>query len=590
MKDLFKTFRFRLFLSYLALSAVVLGAAYLLVYRRVEGAELASLKAKLSEEASLVSARLGPADLHAPGINGLAHSLGSRVHSRVTIINSDGRVLADSELDEAGVRGMENHAGRPEVESAMAGVPSYDLRTSATLGKAMLYAAYPVRMSGGRAEAVARLAVPATEIEASRAMLRRSLLAALALALLFSLLLSYAVSSGFSRPFDKIVYASKKFAAGEFSYRIRRDFHGEPGKLAGTLNSMAASIEESLRRVELQSQQLSAAFNAMADGVLMTGADSSVTALNPAMRTMFGVSEAGSIGRPLLEVIPNAALGALCARVVYEGAPLSGEIELSVPVKGVFAVSAAPLTTGGRVTGCIAVVRDVTAPRRLDAMRRDFVANVSHELKTPLTAIRGCAETLLSGALEDREHGPGFARSICEQASRLDNIVSDLLKLSSLEAPSAALKKERVELRKLVDTHIAGLATVISAKKARVANSVPEGLAVQADAGKLGQVLINLIDNAVKFCAGVPEVEVSAEELPGAVRLAVSDNGIGIPAESLPRVFERFYRVDKARSREMGGTGLGLSIVKHVAELHGGSAGAESAEGRGSSFWITLPK
>nr|MDA8243630.1 hypothetical protein [Elusimicrobiota bacterium] len=163
MRDLFKTFRFRLFVSYLALSAVALGAAYFLVYRRVEGAELASLKAKLSEEASLVSARLGPADLHAPGINGLAHSLGSRVHSRVTIINSDGRVLADSELDEAGVRGMENHAGRPEVESALAGVPSYDLRTSATLGKAMLYAAYPVRMSGGRAEAVARLAVPATE-------------------------------------------------------------------------------------------------------------------------------------------------------------------------------------------------------------------------------------------------------------------------------------------------------------------------------------------------------------------------------------------------------------------------------------------
>lgn len=589
MKGLLKTFRFRLFLSYLVLSAAVLGSAFLLVYQRVERVELAALKSKLSDEAALLSARLGPADLASPEINALAHSLGARVHCRVTIIAAGGRVLADSELDEAGVEGMENHAHRPEVLGAMAGRPSYAMRTSATLGKAMLYAAYPVRVSGGRAEAVARFSVPVSEIAASRAPLRRSLLAALVIALLLSFLLSLVVSAGLTRPFNKIIYASKKFAAGEFGYRIQKDFHGETGKLAETLNSMAASIEENLRRVELQSQQLSAAFTGMAEGVLMTGADSRIISVNPAMERMFGLREADAVSRPLLEVIPNARLSEICAKVAEGAAPVSGEAEFAVPVKGVFGVNASPVFTGGRVSGCMVLIRDVTEARRLDAMRRDFVANVSHELKTPLTAIKGSAETLLDGALLDREHGPQFARSIYEQASRLDNIVSDLLKLSLLESQQAAVRKERVELRALADSVINALAPAFAPRKAEVADEIPAGLSAPADPEKLKQVLINLLDNAVKFCAGVPKVKLSAEKLPGAVKVTVADNGIGIPAAHLSRVFERFYRVDKARSREMGGTGLGLSIVRHVVELHGGSVGAESAEGVGSRFWFTLP-
>ncbi len=589
MKGLFKTFRSRLFLSYLVLSAAVLGSAFLLVYHKIENVELSALKAKLSDEAALLSARLTTNDLASPKINELAHSLGERVHCRVTIIAAGGRVLADSELDEAGVKGMENHAHRPEVMGAMAGRPAYAMRTSATLGKEMLYAAYPVRVSGGRTEAAARFSVPATDIAAAREPLRRSLLAALAIALLLSFLLSLLVSAGLTRPFNKIIYASKKFAAGDFGYRIQKDFHGEIGKLAETLNSMAASIEENLRRVELQSQQLSAAFTGMAEGVLMTGADSRIISVNPALERMLGLRAADAVSRPLLEVVPSARLSEICARVVEGASPVSGEAEFSVPVRGVFGVNASPVFTGGRVSGCMVLMRDVTEARRLDATRRDFVANVSHELKTPLTAIKGSAETLLDGALEDREHGPQFARSIYEQASRLDNIVSDLLKLSSLESPQAAVRKERVELRMFADSVIKSLAPAFAPRKAEVTNEIPAGLCAQADPEKLKQVLINLLDNAVKFCAGAPKVSLTAEELPSAVRVTVTDNGIGIPASHLPRVFERFYRVDKARSREMGGTGLGLSIVRHVVELHGGSVGAESAEGAGSRFWFTLP-
>lgn len=586
---IFKTFRFRLFLSYLALSAAVLGAAFFLVYQRIERAELSTLKLKLSEEAALVSAQLRSTELASPGINALAHSLGAKVGSRLTIIGADGLVLADSELDRAGVKAMENHLERPEVAGALEGSASYDLRHSATLGKAMLYAAYPVNFSG-RARAVVRLAIPAAQLDTMRSLLRKALAATLALALLLSFFLSLAVSTGFSRPFDKIVYGSKKFAAGDFSYRIRMDFHGEMGKLAETLNSMAADVEENLRRVEMQAQQLSAAFANMAEGVLVTGLDARITALNPAMERLFSVKAAGSLSRPLLEVIPNAGLSEICALSISGGKPVAREMELSVPVRGIFSVNASPMFTGGEVSGCLMVVHDITEVRRLEAKRRDFVANVSHELKTPLTAISGYVETLLEGAIDDKPHAMEFLGVIHAQSKRLDNIVSDLLKLSSLESYSVELNKGEVGLKDLADSLIAGLASVFKARKAVVSNTIPAGLAVRADAEKLGQVFVNLLDNAVKFSPENAKVEVSAVDLPDSVKVTVKDGGIGIPQEHLGRVFERFYRADKARSREMGGTGLGLSIVKHVIDLHGGSVGVESAEGSGSSFWFTLPK
>lgn len=589
MPDILKTFRFRLFLSYLALSATVLGAAFFFVYQRVEKSEVSTLTSKLSDEAALVSAQLRSSDLASPGINALAHSLSSKVGSRLTIIGAAGRVLADSELDDAAVKAMENHSDRPEVAGALGGEASYDLRRSVTLGKVMLYAAYPVSFSG-RVGAVVRLAIPTTQLETMRALLKRALLAALALALLLSFFLSLTVSAGLARPFDKIVYGSKKFAAGDFSYRIQKDFHGEMGKLAETLNSMSAAVEENLRRVETQAQQLAAAFANMAEGVLVTDTTARVTALNPAMERIFSVKAADSVSRALLEVIPNAGLSGICTRALSGGKPISDEMELTTPVRGIFSVNAAPIFEGGAVSGCLMVVHDITEVRRLEAKRRDFVANVSHELKTPLTAIRGYVETLLGGAIDDREHALEFLGVILQQSKRLDNIISDLLKLSSLESYALEVKKEELGLRDLADSLIAGLASIFKAKEAAVSNTIPAGLVVKADPEKLGQVFINLLDNAVKFSAENAKVEISVQELPGSVKVLVKDSGIGIPQEHLAWVFERFYRVDKARSREMGGTGLGLSIVKHVIELHGGAVGVESAEGRGSTFWFTLPK
>jgi two-component system phosphate regulon sensor histidine kinase PhoR len=255
----------------------------------------------------------------------------------------------------------------------------------------------------------------------------------------------------------------------------------------------------------------------------------------------------------------------------------------------VLGISASPIVEGGAVRGCVLVARDITGPRRLENLRKDFVANVSHELKTPLTAIKGCAETLLSGALEDREHGPGFARSIYDQAVRLENLVADLLKISYAEAGRVSLEKAPVDLGELVAAVAGGLRAVLALKKVSVSSQVPAGLSVSADRNKLSQVLINLMDNAAKYNREGGAIKVTAVPDGGFVKVSVEDEGAGIPAGHLPHIFERFYRVDKARSRELGGTGLGLSIVKHLVELHGGSVGVDSAEGRGSSFWFTLP-
>jgi two-component system phosphate regulon sensor histidine kinase PhoR len=256
----------------------------------------------------------------------------------------------------------------------------------------------------------------------------------------------------------------------------------------------------------------------------------------------------------------------------------------------VLSVSASPIVEDGAVRGCVLVARDITGPKKLEAMRRDFVANVSHELKTPLTAIRGSAETLLNGALEDKEHGPEFARSIHDQAVRLDNLVDDLLKISYAESGRAQLEKAPLELKALADSLAGGLAAILGKKKISFVNLVPAGFLVNADKDRLSQVLINLLDNAAKYNREGGEIKLSAVKEGPQAKITVEDTGAGIPAAHLQRIFERFYRVDKARSRELGGTGLGLSIVKHLVELHGGTVGVDSAEGRGSSFWFTLPE
>jgi len=282
-------------------------------------------------------------------------------------------------------------------------------------------------------------------------------------------------------------------------------------------------------------------------------------------------------------------LSSAAIKALASGKPVQLEFEPAAALGTVLSVTASPIVENGAVRGCVLVARDITGPRKLENLRKDFVANVSHELKTPLTAIKGCAETLLGGALEDKEHGPEFARSIYDQSVRLETLVADLLNISQAESGKARLERAPVDLKALAGEAAGALAAALAKNKVSFLNLVPDGFAVSADRDKLHQVLLNLMENAAKYNREGGSVRVRAVAERGAARIFVEDDGPGIAAGHLPHIFERFYRVDKARSRELGGTGLGLSIVKHLVELHGGSVGVDSAEGRGSAFWFTLP-
>jgi len=259
-------------------------------------------------------------------------------------------------------------------------------------------------------------------------------------------------------------------------------------------------------------------------------------------------------------------------------------------VRRVFEVNATPIFDNNVISGCLVVVHDITEIRRLETVRSDFVANASHELKTPLTSIKGFVETLLEGALDDKENNRNFLKIIWDHAERLDSLVNDLLSLSHLESKEIMLKKTNFNLKQQVEGVISGFSSQLKKKDIELKNELPASISLTADKNRIEQVVTNLIDNAIKFNQEKGFVRIFSEEINGKVKITIEDSGIGIPEKDIPRIFERFYRVDKARSRSLGGTGLGLSIVKHIIEIHGGTVGVESVEGLGSKFWFILPK
>lgn len=390
--------------------------------------------------------------------------------------------------------------------------------------------------------------------------------------------------------FGEIVEGSKRFAAGDFGYRIPVGSSGELKKLSETLNFMAEQIAAKVKEAEQRRLELEAAFRDMSEAIVITDGSGVITRINPRARQLMGVKGFDPEGMWLSGMPGGPELSSAALKALTSGQPVHFEFEPSYAPGTVLSVSSAPVLQDGRVTGCVLTARDITGPRRLENLRKEFVANVSHELKTPLTAIKGSAETLLGGALEDKEHGPEFARSIYEQSVRLEKLVGDLLSLSRSESGREPVEKKPVDLRAMAEGVLKGLAPALAGKKVTASVLMPDGFTVQADRDKLSQILINLVDNAAKYNREGGGLRLRAALEPGFARVTVEDDGPGIPAGHLPHIFERFYRVDKARSRELGGTGLGLSIVKRLVELHGGSVGVESAEGRGSAFWFTLPQ
>lgn len=391
------------------------------------------------------------------------------------------------------------------------------------------------------------------------------------------------------KPINRMLQVSRKFSQGDFSRRINQPAKDEIGELAITLNEMAQDIENKFKEIKAQNQKLAAIFNSMIEGVVIINMTGHIISINPTVEQIFGVCKQEAKGKSFLEAIRNNDIAEVISTVLKKRNPLSVEITLIYPVRRIFKVNATPIFDNEVVDGCLVVIHDITEMRRLETVRSDFVANVSHELKTPLTSIKGFVETLLEGALDDKENNRNFLKIIQEHTQRLNSLVEDLLSLSHLESKEIILNKSSYNFKQQLQEVISGFAAQLRKMEIEIQNELPANFSMHADKNRIEQVITNLIDNAIKFNKVKGFIRISAQEINGKIKVSIQDSGVGIPEKDIQRIFERFYRVDKARSRELGGTGLGLSIVKHIIELHGGSVGVESTEGIGSKFWFILP-
>ncbi|HOW43493.1 MAG TPA: ATP-binding protein [Candidatus Omnitrophota bacterium] len=586
------SFRLKLIFSYIFVILVSFGFIAFFLDNNLEKNSLQNIQSSLVTQAHLIENQIPLEYLKQediPYLESLVKALSARTRSRITIINNKGTVLADSDKSQAEIPQMETHLYRAEIKAALTGAIGIESRYSSTLKMDMLYVALPVT-DRNEVVGVVRLALPLESVQKTLFATRRVVLIGLILAVVLAFILGSIVAGRTIGPINRMIQVARKFSEGEFSRKINQASKDEIGELAATLNKMAADIEDKIREIKSQNQKLSAIFNSMIEGIIVVDRSSCIISINPAIEKIFLVSKKETEGKVFLEAIRNNDIFDIINRVFSERKPQSAEISLILPVQRIFEVNATPIFDNNSASGCLIVIHDITEMRRLETVRSDFVANVSHELKTPLTSIKGFVETLLEGALEDKENNLNFLKIIQDHAERLNGLVDDLLSLSHLESKEITLNKKSFNLRQQLEGVISGFKSQLKKKNIEIKNELPDSISVVADKERLEHVFINLLDNAIKFNKERGAIRIYSQEEDGGIKVIVDDSGIGIPEKDISRIFERFYRVDKARSRELGGTGLGLSIVKHIVELHGGSVGVESAEGFGSKFWFILPK
>lgn len=587
-----RSFKLNLVLSYLFVILVSFGFIAFFLDKNLEKNSLHNIEASLITQANLIESQISPDSVRREGsssLDDLAKALGAKTKCRITVINKKGVVLADSEKAKADIPAMENHINRPEVKKALVGDTGIDMRYSPTLKIDMLYVALPLKDNSGII-GVLRLSLPLESVQKTLSVIRKIIFFGLLFALVLAFLLGSIMARRVTMPINRMILVSRKYSEGDFSRRIIQIPKDEIGELADTLNRMAQDIEDKIREIKTQNQKLAAIFNSMIEGVIVVDNKACIISINHTIESIFGISNKDARGKVFLEAIRNNDIADVISSVLRGGSSRSAELALMYPVNKIFDVNVTPIFDDDRVGGCLVVIHDITEIRRLETVRRDFVANVSHELKTPLTAIKGFIETLLEGALDDKKNSRDFLMIVNDHAERLSSLVNDLLSLSHLESKEIVLEKEKINLREEAEKVILGFKAQLKRKHISVKDELPAGVSVMADRNRIEQVFTNLIDNAIKFNKEKGAVRIYSEDIDSSVKIIIEDSGMGIPKKDIARIFERFYRVDKARSRELGGTGLGLSIVKHIAELHGGSVGVESSEGFGSKFWFILPK
>ncbi len=408
--------------------------------------------------------------------------------------------------------------------------------------------------------------------------------------ILIFFVLGAVLKQSLTRQIRKATEAAVRFQKGDFSEKIPIENDDELGLMAHAMNQMARSLKNRIGEIESETTKLASLLNHMTEGVLGVSENNEVLIMNPSAEAILDIPPGFGIGRSLIEVAKSPQMDEMMRKAVEIGGLVSAEIEITFPAKKFLKVNAMGIAHAESGLCGMMVFHDHTEVRALENTRREFVANVSHELKTPLTSLQGFIETLLGGALKDKEQSEKFLRIMADDSGRLARLIDDLLELSSIESKAVRFEIEPLSVREEVQKALDALSAHFEKNQISAENLVPAGEKISADRDKFQQVLLNLFDNAVKFKKpSGGQIRITSEHINEGVQILIKDFGIGIPEKDLPRIFERFYRVDKARNRDTGGTGLGLSIVKHLVEGQGGRIACQSRPGEGAAFILTLP-
>jgi two-component system, OmpR family, phosphate regulon sensor histidine kinase PhoR len=572
----------KLFLGAVVLIGITLACTDLLLTGYTAERERLLTERQMTQSLRLIApmlASVAPQNLHA-----WADGMDKQLAARVTLIDSAGVVLADSRHDP---ETMENHRERPEVRAALEGRAGSSIRHSATLDVDFCYSAIPVDLVG-QPNSVLRLAVPLEQVGASISAVRMLILRASAFAALAALLVAYFIARRITNRISRIESYARELVNADYSGTLAAEADDELGSVARSLRTMTEHFRRMLGQLSQESSRREAILRSMVEGVLAVDQELRITFYNEAFARAVHARLPSPEGLPLLRVVRDPELRRLLSGVIANGTPARERMTLLNAEGRVFEVQAAPLNERDK-TGAIATFHDITELERLERVRKDFVANISHELRTPLAAIQGYAETLLDGAIADPAHNRRFLEIIAANTERLSSLSADLLTLSEIEAERVPSPAERISVVGLVESALQMVSDQADQREVHACLGSVEDVYVAGQPSRLERALTNLLLNGINYNRPGGEVRVDINKAGTTIRISVTDNGIGIAPQDMPRIFERFYRVDKARSRQTGGTGLGLSIVRNTVERAGGTVTVDSHLGKGSVFTLEFP-
>ncbi|MBI4773754.1 MAG: HAMP domain-containing protein [Deltaproteobacteria bacterium] len=581
--------RMKIILSYLFLFGGFLGAATVYSTRFLERELIGRVETRMQHEIDFLGNLLHYELISEPGIDPILKRMGKDLGLRLTLVNAKGAVIGDSEVPSAQIPEMDNHGGREEVRSAIRTGFGKSHRVSATTGKEMLYMAQKVFLPKDN-WGILRLSASLIEVRQEIAEILWRLYSAAAGAFVLIVVCTLWLGRRIANPIENMTQMVRRIAEGDFRLRILEYPKDEIGELGKAMDTMAHRLQTTIEKLNGETSQLTSVFRGMIEGVMVVNERGEIVLVNDAFKRFFpqvkDIEGQGPLAAIRNTLITEAIRSALGGKETFDL-----EIAVGLENSRFFQANVVPLRIEGQAKGCIAVLHDITRIKKLEQMRKDFLANVSHEIRTPLTTIKGYSETLLELPPEDWEAKRRFLQVIVKHADRLSSLVADLLKLSAIDSHKVELHMTALNMESLFKGLKQTYAKALDSKE--LSMTFDEGigeLSVFGDYGSLNRIFENLVDNAIKYTPLGGKIRVGASTDQEWVDVTIEDTGIGIPKKDLDRVFERFYRVDKERSRDLGGTGLGLAIVKNLVIANGGRVWAESRVGKGSTFHVALPK